>query len=85
MIDRLATRQPVRPIQEVFPGESVLGMSPPLDRTVDPVWNRRANLYTGRSLSDTIFMVEQIGRAGHLAATGSMLATESRLPVTMSW
>ncbi len=75
MIDRLATRQPVRPIQEVFPGESVLGMSPPLDRTVDPVWNRRANLYTGRSLSDTIFMVEQIGRAGHLAATGSMLST----------
>lgn len=79
MTDRLAeplgTRQPVRPIQRPFPGESVLGISPPLDRTVDPLWNRRAHLYTGRSLSDTILTVEQTGRAGHLTATGAMLSS----------
>lgn len=79
MINRLAeslgARQPVRQIQQPFPGESVLGISPPLDRTVEPVWNRRANLYTGRSLSDTILTVEQTGRAGHLAATGAMLSS----------
>ncbi|HSN05084.1 MAG TPA: hypothetical protein VLS44_08865 [Nitrospira sp.] len=79
MIDRLAEslrgRQPVRPIQRPFPGESALGISPPLDRTVDPLWNRRANLYTGRSLSDTILTVEQTGRAGHLAASGAMLSS----------
>ncbi|MDH5624698.1 MAG: hypothetical protein OEY21_01185, partial [Nitrospira sp.] len=79
MIERLAeslrARQPVRPIQRPFPGESVLGISPPLDRTVDPLWNRRAHLYTGRSLSDTILTVEQTGRVGHLTALGAMLSS----------
>lgn len=70
----LGARQPVRPIARPLPGESVLEISPPLDRTVDPIWNRRANLYTGRSLSDTILTVEQAGRAGHLAALGSLLS-----------
>jgi len=79
MIERLAeslrARQPVRPIQRPFPGESVLGISPPLDRTVDPLWNRRAHLYSGRSLSDTILTVEQTGRVGHLTALGAMLSS----------
>ncbi|MDO8356398.1 MAG: hypothetical protein Q7U76_08430 [Nitrospirota bacterium] len=75
MTEPLGSRQPVRPIQRPFPGESVLGISPPLDRTVAPLWNRRAHLYTGRSLSDTILTVEQTGRVGHLTATGAMLSS----------
>ena len=79
MIERLAeslrARQSVRPIQRPFPGESVLGISPPLDRTVDPLWNRRAHLYTGRSLSDSILTVEQTGRVGRLTAVGAMLSS----------
>ncbi|MDH5666840.1 MAG: hypothetical protein OEY86_02365 [Nitrospira sp.] len=75
LFDTLAKRGPVRPIQRPFPGESVLGISPPLDRTVDPLWSRRANLYPGRSLSDTILTVEQTERIGHLAASGSMMSS----------
>lgn len=71
----LSSRHPVRPIEQPFPGESVVGMSPALDRTVDPVWNRRAHLYTGRSLSDTILILEQTGRAGHLAAGGAQVSS----------
>lgn len=75
LMDVSEPRHPVRPIVQPFPGESVLGISPPLDRTVDPLWNRRAHLYTGRSLSDTILTVEQTGRAGRLAASGAMLSS----------
>jgi hypothetical protein len=60
----------VRPIDAPLAGEQVVGASPRLAPTVDPGWQRRLNLYSGRSLSDTALTVEQEGRAGRLAMTG---------------
>jgi hypothetical protein len=60
----------VRPIDAPLAGEQVVGASPALAPTVDPGWQRRLNLYSGRSLSDTALTVEQEGRAGRLAMTG---------------
>ena len=55
-------------------GEQVVGASPPLAPVVDAGWQRRLNLFTGRSLSDTALTLEQEGRAGRLAMSGRALS-----------
>ncbi|HEX4947614.1 MAG TPA: hypothetical protein VFZ34_13170 [Blastocatellia bacterium] len=55
-------------------GEHILRISPPLRRTVETGWQRRLNLYTGRSLSDRALALEQQGRAGKLATYGQRLS-----------
>src|SRR5688500_15653080 len=60
----------VRPLEAPLAGEQVVGASPRLAPVVDPRWQRRLNLYSGRSLSDTALTVEQEGRAGRLAMAG---------------
>ncbi|HEV3049872.1 MAG TPA: hypothetical protein VGX50_06175, partial [Longimicrobium sp.] len=55
-------------------GEQVVGASPPLAPVVDAGWQRRLNLFTGRSLSDTALTMEQEGRAGRLAMSGRALS-----------
>jgi hypothetical protein len=60
----------VRPLEAPLAGEQVVGASPKLAPVVDPRWQRRLNLYSGRSLSDTALTVEQEGRAGRLAMAG---------------
>lgn len=57
-----------------FKGEQVVGATPPLAPTVDAGWQRRLNLFSGRSLSDTALTLEQEGRAGRLAMSGRALS-----------
>jgi hypothetical protein len=54
-------------------GEHVIGVSPKATPQVN-AWNRRLNLFAGRSLSDIALTIEQNGRAGSLATRGQMVS-----------
>ena len=61
----------VTPIKNPFEGERVVGLSPtPAARVTD--WNRRLNLFTGRTLSAAALIAEQEGKAGRLALRGQL-------------
>ncbi|MBS1874282.1 MAG: hypothetical protein JSU00_13785 [Acidobacteria bacterium] len=59
----------VKPILQPNAGERVAGSSPLLASRVED-WNRRLNLFSGRTLSDLALTAEQEGRAGRLALRG---------------
>lgn len=63
-----------RPLDSPLKGEQVVGAAPPLAPMVDAGWQRRLNLFSGRSLSDTALTMEQEGRAGRLAMAGRALS-----------
>ena len=52
-------------------GEQVLAVVPEFNSNKDG-WNRRLNLFNGRSLSDLAFQAEQNNRSGHLALLGQL-------------
>ena len=60
----------VRPIDAPVAGEQVVGAQPPVQPSLDAGWQRRLNLYTGRSLGESALTLEQEGRAGRLAMSG---------------
>ncbi len=53
-------------IDDPIRGERVVAVDPPFVPDGQTGWNRRLNLYTGRSLSATALETEQRGRAGRL-------------------
>jgi hypothetical protein len=63
-----------KPLDQPLKGEQVVGAAPPLAPLVDAGWQRRLNLFSGRSLSDTALTLEQEGRAGRLAMSGRALS-----------
>jgi hypothetical protein len=76
---------PAIPIANPANGESLVGTEPELLQQVDPVWRRRMNLFTGRTLSDTALRNEQQYRAGSLATLGQSVSagTVSGLALTL--
>jgi hypothetical protein len=59
------------PIPRPIAGEQVLAVVPEFNSNKDG-WNRRLNLFNGRSLSDLAFQAEQNNRSGHLALLGQL-------------
>lgn len=64
----------VKPIRDALVDEHVVSVYPNLQPFVDETWQRRLNLYTGRSLSAEALQQEQTVRAGRLAHRGHMLS-----------
>jgi hypothetical protein len=64
----------VKQIRDVLADEHVVSVYPNLQPFVDETWQRRLNLYTGRSLSAEALQQEQTVRAGRLAHQGQMLS-----------
>jgi len=59
------------PIQRPIPGEQLLAVVPEFNSNKDG-WNKRLNLFSGRSLSDLALQAEQNNRSGHLALLGQL-------------
>lgn len=64
----------VNPIKNSLNGEHVVDVSPPMQPDANLGWQRRLNLYSGRSLSDRALITEQQGRSGILATRGQLLS-----------
>ncbi len=64
----------VNPIKNPLNGEHVIDVSPPMQPDANLGWQRRLNLYSGRSLSARAFITEQQGRSGILATRGQLLS-----------
>ena len=64
----------VNPIKKSLNGEHVVDVSPPMQPDANLGWQRRLNLYSGRSLSDRALITEQQGRSGILATRGQLLS-----------
>lgn len=61
----------ISPISNPISGEQVLRVEPAFNSTPDN-WNKRLNLFTGRSLSDLALLAEQDNRSGRLALLGRL-------------
>jgi len=59
------------PIQRPIAGEQLLAVVPEFNSNKDG-WNKRLNLFSGRSLSDLALQAEQNNRSGHLALLGQL-------------
>ncbi|MFN7870599.1 MAG: hypothetical protein ACK5QQ_00160, partial [Cyanobacteriota bacterium] len=59
------------PIQRPIAGEQLLAVVPEFNSSKDG-WNKRLNLFSGRSLSDLALQAEQNNRSGHLALLGQL-------------
>jgi hypothetical protein len=59
------------PIQRPIAGEQLLAVVPEFNSNKDG-WNKRLNLFSGRSLSDLALQAEQNNRGGHLALLGQL-------------
>jgi hypothetical protein len=59
------------PIPRAIVGEQVLAVVPEFNSNKDG-WNKRLNLFSGRSLSDLALQAEQNNRSGHLALLGQL-------------
>jgi hypothetical protein len=64
----------VNPIKNSLNGEHLVDVSPPMQPDANLGWQRRLNLYSGRSLSDRALITEQQGRSGILATRGQLLS-----------
>ncbi len=64
----------VKPISSPIQGEQILAISPDLRPDGVGGWQRRLNLYTGRSLSDIALQTEQTHRSGRLATLGQLFS-----------
>ncbi|HEU4387705.1 MAG TPA: hypothetical protein VFV34_07910, partial [Blastocatellia bacterium] len=65
----------VNPITRPLPGEHIVGVHPTMRPDVGPVWNRRLNYFTGRTLSDVALAAEQTERGGRPATLGQMVSS----------
>lgn len=64
-----------QPIQNSLLGEHIVALFPESAQQAREIWQRRLNLFEGRTLSDTALLVEQEARAGHLALSGQMISS----------
>jgi hypothetical protein len=64
----------VKPIANSLNGEHLISVFPPMKPDANLGWNRRLNLFTGRTLTDKALITEQQGRSGQLALRGQMVS-----------
>jgi hypothetical protein len=64
----------VNPIANSLNGEHLISVFPPMKPDANLGWNRRLNLFTGRTLTDKALITEQQGRSGQLALRGQMVS-----------